>query len=301
MYSYYTLCMTLQFGTTFEIRWCHFCSFLVVQDHRYFNTFLLISTSGHISLFPLLFQPAGVYLHRCVYCLGVWVVCCIDVWVCLCKCVYVGMFFISVFLQRLQSRCACSVPILWWHLSSSKTGMVRWEWVGVMYPGTLELYKIKTPALVWFWSVWVCLWWSILCFSSVAGARSLGRLMDLSCHPSSPSMLWCFYLSKCTAYSSMVYKVSWSITSFSPCSWLLSPALWASSGPGSYVTMTSSPMRELSNALSKATDVIYLMRGRARCFYFILILFHWTSMDYWEQQYIFLLYMYIEHTVPTIC
>lgn len=136
--------MTLQFGTTFEIRWCHFCSFLVVQDHRYFNTFLLISTSGHISLFPLLFQPAGVYLHRCVYCLGVWVVCCIDVWVCLCKCVCVGMFFISVFLQRLQSRCACSVPILWWHLSSSKTGMVRWEWVGVMYPGTLELKNTCT-------------------------------------------------------------------------------------------------------------------------------------------------------------
>lgn len=31
---------------------------LVVKDHHYFDTFLLIATTGHISLFPLLFQPA---------------------------------------------------------------------------------------------------------------------------------------------------------------------------------------------------------------------------------------------------
>ncbi|KAL5460562.1 hypothetical protein EMCRGX_G034014 [Ephydatia muelleri] len=41
--------------------------FLVVQDHRYFNTFLLISTSGHISLFPLLFQPAETPIKVCLF------------------------------------------------------------------------------------------------------------------------------------------------------------------------------------------------------------------------------------------
>lgn len=41
--------------------------FLVVKDHRYFNTFLLISTSGHISLFPLLFQPAETLIKVCLF------------------------------------------------------------------------------------------------------------------------------------------------------------------------------------------------------------------------------------------
>lgn len=41
-------------------------SLLAVEEERYGHVFLLLSMTAHVSLFPLLHQPAGTYVHACV-------------------------------------------------------------------------------------------------------------------------------------------------------------------------------------------------------------------------------------------
>ncbi len=38
---------------------CGMCSVLVVEKVQYGGSFILLSVAGHISLFPLFYQPAG--------------------------------------------------------------------------------------------------------------------------------------------------------------------------------------------------------------------------------------------------
>ena len=52
-------------------------SLLAVEDEMWSCVFILVSFSGHIALFPLLYQPTGVFtgLHASEYVLSVLMLC----------------------------------------------------------------------------------------------------------------------------------------------------------------------------------------------------------------------------------
>lgn len=43
-----------------------YCSLVAAENHAYFRTFMIASTAGVVSLFPLLFTPAGMLCTQCM-------------------------------------------------------------------------------------------------------------------------------------------------------------------------------------------------------------------------------------------
>ena len=62
-----------------------FSSLLAIEELSCARVFMLVSTAGHVALFPLLYQPAGKVVCVCV---------CVCVCVRVCVCAYACMYMI---------------------------------------------------------------------------------------------------------------------------------------------------------------------------------------------------------------